>query len=160
MDFTSHNHILDRCFAPSTDEEIAYLEKEIGYPLPEDYREFLQQVNGGFIPGGVYFRAPGQATNVTTLYGFAFQDDGSNILLALDAYEFKERVPPFYIPIADAQMFYRVTLCLSGPATGAIFDWRPMEEWEAVPCPTEKHLKQIAPSFTAFWCGLDWANYG
>lgn len=43
------SQIIDRVYQPSTLQELSKLEDLIGFPLPDDYKHFLQTVNGGSV---------------------------------------------------------------------------------------------------------------
>ncbi len=49
-------NLFSKCFDVPSEADIQELEKDIGYPLPEDYKLFLKTVNGGFLNDG-YFRS-------------------------------------------------------------------------------------------------------
>jgi hypothetical protein len=68
-------HLFEKYFLPASDDEIQALEKNICYLLPEDYKQFLKTINGGFFSGG-YFRSSyvNLMTVMNSFYGLDMND--------------------------------------------------------------------------------------
>ncbi|HEX8311972.1 MAG TPA: SMI1/KNR4 family protein [Chthoniobacteraceae bacterium] len=49
--------------SPATEEQVRLIEERIGKRLPDDYREFLLTVNGGYRPDPGIFDVPGEGTS-------------------------------------------------------------------------------------------------
>jgi hypothetical protein len=155
-------------FPQATEEDLQYVENSLGYTLPDDYRAFLTQSNGAFVPGGAEFsygrdidpisrRPMVLKESIVNFYNVGPYDDGFHILESFRGYDFGERVPKNYVPIGDGCRFERVVLCLDGPNRGAVYYWHPSMEWEEGPnVQTEAHLTKLAESFKGFWDKLAW----
>lgn len=105
---------------PTSPARIDDFEKENGIRLPDSYRRFLLDHNGGAplpdrirVPGW-----PGGFTGFNTFFGIDGDDDLQD---NLDAYE--DRIPPGFVPIGDDPGGGLFCLALSGPHEGEIYFW-------------------------------------
>ena len=89
---------------PTSDEQLAAFEAEIGYQLPEDYREFLLLHNGGVI----HFRNRYRGFCLKLVFGLADDDIRD---LRWNRSKFSYGVPNDWLAIAyDFQWYY---VCIS-----------------------------------------------
>lgn len=103
-------------------EKIQQLETLISYALPQQYREFLLQHNGGY-PENQGFQ-DGRVLNY--FYGYF-----PNILneFSLQTYLFTNRYPQGTMPIASVGGGDRLLLGLTGDLFGKIYYWQ--HDWES-----------------------------
>lgn len=159
---------LERQFPNASEEDILFHEELLGYRFPDDYRAFLQQINGAFIPGGAEFvygkdidpvsRQPIELRGcVVHFLNVGKYDSHNEPVWKLTAYDFEERVPKGYIPIGHGNDFRFTVLCLDGAERGAVFYWHPSMDWEeGGNVQTTEYLTKVADSFQEFWRKLEW----
>jgi hypothetical protein len=59
--FVTHEEflgVIDHKQPPAPVDALAEFEAELGHPLPDDYRKFLVECNGGYAAGSVVFIGP------------------------------------------------------------------------------------------------------
>jgi hypothetical protein len=144
---------LEPLFPPVTEDVLAIFVEYFGYPVPSDYLAFASQRNGLWVPGGVRYRHTKRSFTMTNFYGISNVVESGNLFTACDAYYFRDRVPPEYVPIGDCQSFERAAMSL---VDGSIYYWHPPDAWEAVEVQTTQHLTKVADSFLEYWNGFDW----
>jgi cell wall assembly regulator SMI1 len=131
-----------------TDKEVAYIEKKIGYCLPNEYREFLLKHNGGKCPNrGFVFMENSQESDseVRSFYAVGGINGYYDLEENMDIYIFDEkRLPDFYIPIAEDDLGNLI--CISGDESdyGYIYFWDHEKEGE------KENMYIIADSFNKF----------
>lgn len=106
---------------PLTDLQLERVEKEVGFPLPDQYKEFLKQYNGGYPDPDAFL--------------FLDKSDGSSVdrFLSLDAGEdddlfvylkrYAGRTPSDMMPIAHDPGGNLVLIGLSDSNRGQVFFW-------------------------------------
>ncbi len=105
-----------------TDPQIALLEQELGSRLPDDYKQFLLNTNGG-VPEPNEFDVPATSTGsgVNIFYGsLAKAHDGD---LVYEQILLKDRLPDRLVAIADAEGGNRVCLSSRPEDFGVVFFW-------------------------------------
>jgi cell wall assembly regulator SMI1 len=131
---------------PVTEDDIRSLERELGYPLPHDYRAFLMKYGLAAGRGDTRFTNadyPAEAeSSVDVFYG----------LKAGDTYDlrevrrtFSDRLPAHLLPIASGSGG-EFCLSLAGEDTGKVSWW--FQETGRVQSPDD--LELIADSFAGF----------
>lgn len=86
--------------SPLREGRIEEIERKIGARLPESYRRFLRQFNGG-VPSPDVIEVdglPGNPTDVQVLFGIDGAIESNNLLWHKDA--FSNRLPARLLPIA------------------------------------------------------------
>jgi hypothetical protein len=131
--------------------KIQELEASIGYPLPNDYRNFLLACNGGRTEEGIFdYKLPDGRTwtgGVREFLGFDLEYQ-KNIEFFLTMRG--ERVPANTIPIATDEGGNFIVLSFIGEDTGKVYFWDHNEETEVDSQPTYENMYFIANSFTDF----------
>jgi hypothetical protein len=143
---------------PATAEQIAESEIKLGGTFPDDYREFLRDINGGLILTDPSFLATdhGSEPEVWTLKRLLGIDPCEFWSISSErfAYDFNERVPNLIIPIGILAASYRICLSLRKKDYGHIYMWGPRHLWPFDDdLPNKKNMKDlffIAKSFTEF----------
>lgn len=152
--------------APLSEVDITAFEKDIGTSLPDDYREFLQAVNGGWLGGALLISG-------TTAEGEPFDSDlhhigGLRSEPHMDlrnqraAYQdWLARIPRELIWIMDDSTGNAICLGIAGDARGKIYFW----DHELEPDLDETdgtiegmgNISLLAQSFASFFSGLQLA---
>jgi hypothetical protein len=147
-------------FEPCTEQQIAEFEQQIGMTLPEDYREFLLQWNGGTFRGVPAFplREPQDQNDYGTIYGFfglAREPSSNDLRYAGMRLDFDERVPEHILAIGDNDFYEFVCISLGGADRGAVYLWRPGVPWEEDGnVRTYEYMDLAATSFREFYDSL------
>jgi hypothetical protein len=141
---------------PPSQDAMAAFEAESGATLPDDYRWFLLQSNGGCLRGHYCFENEAAFVRVNSVGGL----QGAHSLRAARAcYQgHPVRIPRALLWIMDDLGGNAVCLGLSGQHRGRVYFWDHDEE----PDPDEWHgevetagnIRLLAESFTQFVAGL------
>lgn len=106
---------------PTSEEAVAALEKELGYPLPEDYRNFLLKYNGGSRPTPKTFdyKSPnGKASRSSVEIFFGLDvEESKNIKVQQDADQ------PDYLFIIGGDLGGLLCIGINGDYQGKIYVW-------------------------------------
>ena len=107
---------------PLMAKEIRRLEAQIGRPLPEDYREYLLETDGG-TPDPNTFMIPQikQEASVDVFYGTGIEVRELGIFLWLE--ELKGTIPETWIPIGKDPGGNVILMDLSKPSKSPILYW-------------------------------------
>lgn len=137
----------------TSEAAIACFESNVGFQLPQDYREFLLRSNGGE-PVNPVFRflaSDGPYTDSAVRYFFSISDKLTfSLAHKYGIYSGAGRIAKEMLPIAADSGGNLVLLALAGPDAGKVFFWD--HEIEALvdnPASVE-HLTLIAKSFREF----------
>jgi hypothetical protein len=153
--------------APLSDAEIAAFEAEIGVRLPDDYRAFLQAVNGGALGGALLIHgatADGDPfdTDIQHVGGLR-PEPQLDLRNARSVYQdWVARIPRELIWIMDDSSGNAICLGLAGEARGRVYFW----DQEREPDLDETdgtiegagNVSLIAHSFETFFSGLQLAT--
>lgn len=108
---------------PVTTDDILRLEHQLGVPLPEDYRSFLIQHNGGRPAPNVFSIATdGTATDDTIAWFLCIKPDDVNDILET-ASALQGRIPGYLLPIAVDPFGNYICIGISGSDYGRIYFW-------------------------------------
>jgi len=139
----------------ASEDAIRTFEQELDVELPNDYRRFLAETNGGRPePAGFVFQtADGQTSD--SLVDWFLTLNPSEDLYTLPEYRamYQERTPPLMLPIACDPFGNLVLLDIGARATGSVCFWD--HEKESMDDPTWENISTIAASFTAFLDALE-----
>ncbi len=132
---------------PAPASELAAFEASIGARLPDDYRTFLINCNGGYVGGRYWFEGPtrdGRSGGPGVHHvGGLRADENFSLVWALDCY--RGRIPASFIPIIDDPFGNEICLGIAGAHRGRVYFW----DHETAGSPD-----LLADSFTAFVAGL------
>lgn len=131
--------------------DIERFEKEIGYPLPTEYRAFLLKHNGGWpTPPNVFVTSEGDKIAVS--FFFYLEEDGDEDKyfegLRNNYLMFTGRVPEDLLPIASCAGL--VCIGLFGDNKGSIFYWDRENEADENEAPWYDNVYWVANSFNEF----------
>ncbi len=113
---------LDSRFGPVTPQQINELEMHLDISLPDDYKKFLLEWNGGK-PTPDRFSIPGWSNKSSVVNRFLAVHAGkhSNLQKKIEVYE--DRLPRELIPIAEDPFGNLICLGLGGNRLGRIYFW-------------------------------------
>lgn len=125
---------------PAPAEQIDALEQRLGQALPDEYRAYLIEGDGG--------RFWDNSEAAKTVFGVGDVPDWASLWDKLDAYD--DRVPEWLLPVAGDE--YGNLFCLSLRETdrGTVWFWFHEEEADEGETPTEDNLTYKAASWSAF----------
>ncbi len=144
-----------RRFGPVSDAQIVELEGTLGYGLPQDYRAFLLEHNGGK-PGAdtIDFedeRGP-SSSDVNYLFGVHRGEYYASLPKRMEM--FRGRIPAGFLPIGDDSGGNLWVLELEGPGRGRVYFWDHEGEADEGEPPTTRNMTVVAASFTDFLARL------
>lgn len=151
---------VNRKAPPAPADRLAAFERELGLPLPEDYRRFLVTCNGGHVGGRLWFRGPtpdGSTADAGVHHIGGFREESYfSLQSARDAY--RGRIPNDLLWIMDDPFGNAICLAIRGPRRGCVYFWdHELEpdpgEWDGA-IATASNLQLLAQSFTDFVSGL------
>jgi len=142
---------IDDLGPPITQEEVAALERLLGFQLPSDYAAFLLRYNGGSpTPDTVPIQdwpAGGTHDEVRMLYHLGSDPADDVYDLRWNFEMLAGRIPPGLLPIADTGGGDDFCLWLTGDERGSVV----LRDHEAEDDPpTCANLHRVAPTFTTF----------
>lgn len=133
-------------------------EKLIGASLPVDYRQFLNDHNGGKpSPSDFNISEEEGEGSIHHFYGLHDGPNYANLEASFKVY--RERMPSTMIPIADDSGGNSICLGISGDDFGRIFFWDHESEADEEEQPYYKNITIIANSFRIFLDNLfEWID--
>jgi hypothetical protein len=140
---------------PFLPNAIGQAEAEIGAPLPEEYRQFLQRYNGGR-PKPAWFRITWQGQSwarrfpydsVHFLFGV---QEGDDMDLLENFRSYRGRIPDDTAPIGCDPGGNLLLLGVSGPNAGKVLFWVRDYEVEEGETPDHSNVGFVTSSFNEF----------
>jgi hypothetical protein len=132
--------------APAPADQIERLERRIGRPLPDEYRSFLRQQDGG--------RLADNTEAVKEVFGLApTVPEYANLWHKLDVYS--SRVPDWLLPVASDEFGNLFAISTRDEDLGSVWFWDHEEEADEGEPPTEENLRYRAPDWQSFLNGLE-----
>jgi cell wall assembly regulator SMI1 len=128
----------------ATPERIAQLEARIGRTLPEAYRDYLLEQDGG--------RLDNNDQAVKTIFGIGEVPDFASMWDKLDTY--RDRIPAWLLPVANDDFGNLYAISLRPSDCGSVWFWDHEEEADEGEPPSEDNLESRAESWTQFLDGL------
>jgi hypothetical protein len=161
QEFLAH---IDSKSPPAPEEQIALLVAELGAALPEDYRRFFVQCNGGFVGGRLWFTGPtpdGQSADAGVHHIGGFREETYFSLQgARSTYQSHRppRIPHELLWMMDDPFGNAICLGIRGPYRGRAYFWDheqepDSEDWDGK-VETAGSLQLLANSFTDFVAGV------
>jgi hypothetical protein len=140
--------------SPAPEEGVAAAERQLEVRIPRDYREFLLEVcNGGRPEDNVFERMEDEvSTGVVSFLGVGHRDDDDDMVKVYEI--FKDRVPPWLLPVARAEAGNLICISIRPEDEGAVYFWDHELEAEEGESPTEENLTLLADSFRGFASAL------
>jgi cell wall assembly regulator SMI1 len=129
---------------PADPELVTRLETRVGNTLPEDYRRYLLQQDGG--------RLEDNNEAVINIFGLGQVPDWTSMWLKLET--FHGRVPAWLLPVAQDAYGNLYAISLRPKDLGSVWFWDHEEEADEGEPPSEENITWKAESWTAFLEGL------
>ncbi len=144
---------------PAAVKDVKSLEADIGHPLPDDYRDFLLNCNGGVCGGSLWFQ--GRGTDGKTVEAGVHHVGGfreeSYFSLRRRLKTYKGRIPQSLLWIHDDPFGNAVCLGVAPPYRGRVYFWdhenEPDDDWDGS-VETAGNLTLLANSFTEYVAGI------
>jgi len=131
--------------------ELNNCERKLGYSLPEDYREFLLQFNGGKPSPSSLRLSDGSVTTIRAFYAVA--PPSQTMSLERQIGQYRNRIPPRFIPIGEDPGGNRICICLNGKHYGQVFFWD--HEMESDEVADNRNMTFVASTFSSLLDGLN-----
>jgi cell wall assembly regulator SMI1 len=134
-------------YGPVTAQRLSKFERALGHTLPDDYRAFLLENNGGTPSPCDFTIGEGDISHVNDMYGL--HDGPTHARLDHIRRVYRGRIPGHLLPIADDPGGNEICIGLSDSQRGRVYFW----DHET------GTMEEIAPSFRDFMDGLfEWVN--
>ncbi|MGH3738914.1 MAG: SMI1/KNR4 family protein [Micromonosporaceae bacterium] len=130
--------------APAQQAKLAELDQRTGHTLPDDYRAFLAEGDGG--------RFQDNSEAAKTIFGVGDVPDWADLWEVLEVYA--NRVPGWLLPVASDEYGNLFCVSLRDTDKGSVWFWDHEEEADSGELPTEENLSRKADSWTAFLASL------
>jgi hypothetical protein len=141
-----------------TDAEIRTFEQKLGATLPDDYRSFMLEVNGGS-PDANHsaFRIRKHTSTLNSLH--SIDDSNSDVDLETWWRSTREDLPPGVLCIGHDSTGSRIVLALAAPHRGKVWfldalNARPEDANPRVDWFDRRDVVKLANSFSEFMAGL------
>lgn len=136
----------------ATHLEIQQLKDHIGSDMPEDYKQFLLNSNGGHVENNMFYADENnEIVGVRYFFGINTNND-NDVYKALDVY--KNRVPSKLLPIGEDGCGNLFCLSLRDKDYNTVYFWDHELEADEDEPPTENNLLKVTGSFQKFINGL------
>ena len=150
---------VDKKSPPAPLDRLARFEAQIGHTLPDDYRRFLINCNGGYVGGRYWFHGKnpdGREVEAGVHHIGGFRDEPHfSLLWTRDCYS--GRIPNALIWIHDDPFGNAICLGVEGEHRGRVYFWdhenEPDEDWDGS-VEAASNVTLIANSFTEYVAGL------
>jgi hypothetical protein len=144
---------------PAPADALARFERDIGQELPEDYRYFLINCNGGYVGGRYWYRGEnpdGREVEAGVHHIGGFRDESSfSLLWSRDCY--CGRIPEPLIWINDDPFGNAICLGVADAHRGRVYFWdhenEPDKDWNGS-VESAGNIMLVANSFTDYVAGL------
>lgn len=138
----------------ASEEALNQLEARIGSALPDDYRRFMSEFNGGRPePSGFEFATADGNSDSAIRYFLTFDDGEERYTIQEFLDRYGDRIPQKLLPIACDSFGNLVLLDAGAKSAGAVCFWD--HEKEGMDEPTWDNITVVAPSFTEFLNALE-----
>lgn len=135
-----------------SESQLRAVEQELGVRLPEDYRKFMLEFNGGRPVPEDAFDVP-QCDQSSGVNRFCPIDENDANGLLTKRMHLDGRIPPNMLVIAGAACGDLVLLTIQGDDAGSVFYWDHEDELASGP-PLYANTYRVADSFSEFYRGL------
>jgi hypothetical protein len=144
-----------RRFGALTEERLAEFEHQMSARMPDDYRSFLLQHNGGKPnPDTVDFVLEGEPTSSDLQYLCGIHRGEYWASLTGHVKMFSARIPAGFLPIGYDSGGNQYVLGLEAPHRGRVYFWDHEMEADEGEVPTMENMSLVAESFSSFLEGL------
>lgn len=139
---------------PITEADLKQAEAEMNKTLPESYRRFLLQHNGGR-PSQKYFPLTGDPRDTHGMLEWLFPIERGNVYDLVTGNLFLDgRLPDHLVAIGADPGGNQICLSVAGDDLGKVYFWDHEDEVEEGETPDDHNVYLIANSFAEFLNGL------
>lgn len=140
--------------AGASQDALSRLERQLGATLPDDYRRFMLEFNGGRPePSGFVFATGGGKSDSAVRYFLTLDEREERYTIQQFLNQYRDRIPPNTLPIACDSFGNLVLLDAGDRASGAVCFWD--HEKENAEESTWDNVVVVAPSFSTFLSALE-----
>jgi hypothetical protein len=139
--------------AAATEESLNDLETSLGFRLPDDYRRFLMEFNGGAPePSVCTFETSDGPSNASVRFFLTIEPSVKSYSIERYLRVFASRIPAGLMPIASDSFGNLFLIDGGAKAYGSVYFWdHELEDAdEDTDEPTWDNISLLAPSFGAF----------
>jgi hypothetical protein len=146
--------VIKNARVPASPEDILRFETAIAAPLPEDYRSFLLQYNGGKPSQDIFRFSERGATEEDIVDWFLSLGGDPNYDIELFVELTTGRIPPDCIPFAIDPGGNFLLLSVRGARCSAVLFWDHEREAEEGQPPSEDNVYPVCTGFSTFLASL------
>lgn len=129
------------------------LEGDLGARLPDDYRRFLAETNGGRPDPARFALLTSRGTNESIVDWFLTLEPTEDLYTVPEYRDmYSNRIPQGLLPVACDPFGNLLLLDLGEKNRGSIYFWD--HETESMEEPTWENIFSVAPSFDSFYSSL------
>lgn len=140
---------LERTGPPLSAQDLEEFEERVGVTLPDEYRQFLLTVNGGWATTDFHHPLTADGDfGIDCLYGIGIEDEYRSMERSLEAYE--GRYPSEFLPVGEDPGGNLVLIQWRGDDVGSIHFWDHEEEADEDEPATHRNLTRISDGFAAY----------
>ncbi len=142
-----------RCGPRLSESTLQAVEQELGVRLPEDYRKFMLEFNGGRpVPEDSFDVQQCDQLSGVERFSPIDESDANGVLATRKIMD--GRLPPDTLAIADAPCGDLILLTINGHDVGSVFFWDHEDELISGGPPLYANAHRIADSFSEFFRSL------
>lgn len=145
----NHHLVVEGSQQPLTERDISMLEAQTGIKLPDDYKQFLLQHNGGRPSPKRFVTRDKKVESMVAKFIPLADIPDDNLREEIEGITQARQIPANLIPIAIDPADNRVVLSVSGKDCGKVYYWSWDEEDEDHE-PSYNYMRLIADSFNDF----------
>lgn len=108
-------------FPLPSEKQVESLERRMNLTLPDDYRRFILEFNGGVFTEPVFEFEGGFRDRLTAMYGIGASYEAGELENLSNLSLFDDNDPPEILPIGDTMMGGLIILHVHPEVSGAIF---------------------------------------
>lgn len=133
-----------------SEADVRSLEKELGFSLPAEYKDFLLNHNGGWPEPNEFPIEDNPSDDRGRVHYFLCIEDGDEYNLMDWVVDYEGRLPPGLLPIACDPGGNLICLSVSGENAGTVYFWDHEEEAGPGETPSYENAYHVAESFGEF----------
>ena len=130
-------------------EAIELFQRFYKFKFPKPYKAFLLKQNGGTPEKNIFnFANGGEASIVRGFFKINSSNSYDDLLSSIENY--RNRMPNYYIPIADDTFGNNICLAIKGQNYGKVYFWDHENEVDDGETPTMDNMSLLANNFDDF----------
>lgn len=145
---------------PLSEEDIATVERRLGFPLPTEYMNFLLAHNGGRPEPKAFPIQENPSDDHGLVHNFMCIEENDNYDLLTWVERYRGRIPRNFLPVAKDPGGNLVCLSVSGDDRGKVYFWDHEEAARTGESPGYDNVYLVADGFHAFLDSLTTLDTG